>query len=249
MAEMTRSPADARRGLGVAALILTSWAISVGWLIVTPIAALPIWAVPLLMVWMTFLYTGLFITAHDAMHGTVAPRYPALNDAVGAIAVGVYAAFRFKTLRAAHVLHHRHAGTPNQDPDFHDGRRTGLVAWYLTFLVKYVAWPQIAIMAIAFNVLQHLLGFSAVNLVLFWVVPSLLSTLQLFIVGTYLPHREGDGHDNAHHARSLDLPRWLSLLACYHFGYHLEHHARPGVPWWRLPQARAALSGGSRDVG
>ena len=29
-------------------------------------------------------------------------------------------------------------------------------------------------------------------------------------------------------------PAWASFLSCYHFGRHLEHHAFPGVPWWRL---------------
>jgi beta-carotene ketolase (CrtW type) len=67
--------------------------------------------------------------------------------------------------------------------------------------------------------------------------PALLSTLQLFVFGTWLPHRP---HADApfadrHRARSQRWPTWLSLLTCYHFGYHWEHHAHPHVPWWRLP--------------
>ena len=31
----------------------------------------------------TFFYTGIFITAHDAMHGLVSPSYRKLNDAIG----------------------------------------------------------------------------------------------------------------------------------------------------------------------
>ncbi|HYD98464.1 MAG TPA: fatty acid desaturase, partial [Alphaproteobacteria bacterium] len=30
----------------------------------------------------------------------------------------------------------------------------------------------------------------------------------------------------------------VSLLTCYHFGHHHEHHLRPDVPWWRLPSLR-----------
>ena len=37
---------------------------------------------------------------------------------------------------------------------------------------------------------------------------------------------------------NLDLHPVLSLLACFHFGYHYEHHARPDLPWWRLWQVR-----------
>ncbi|MDT8325299.1 MAG: fatty acid desaturase, partial [Bacteroidota bacterium] len=38
--------------------------------------------------------------------------------------------------------------------------------------------------------------------------------------------------------RSNDYGVLFSFLTCYHFGYHEEHHTRPGVPWWRLPAAR-----------
>jgi beta-carotene ketolase (CrtW type) len=57
--------------------------------------------------------------------------------------------------------------------------------------------------------------------------------MQLFLVGTYLPHRRhaSDG------PISLAWPGWLSLLACYHFGYHREHHEQPGLAWFELPQA------------
>jgi len=75
------------------------------------------------------------------------------------------------------------------------------------------------------------------NLLLFWVAPALLSTFQLFYFGTYLPHRlPAAGYDNMHRAVSSNYPVWLSLLTCFHFGYHLEHHVQPVVPWWRLPR-------------
>jgi fatty acid desaturase len=28
------------------------------------------------------------------------------------------------------------------------------------------------------------------------------------------------------------------LLTCYFFGYHLEHHQYPTLPWWRLYQKK-----------
>ena len=59
--------------------------------------------VPLL----TWLYVGLFITAHDAMHALVAPRHRRLNDAVGRLAAQLYAQFDYDTLRVAHAEHHR----------------------------------------------------------------------------------------------------------------------------------------------
>ena len=74
---------------------------------------------------------------------------------------------------------------------------------------------------------------------LFLWLPPVLAALQLFTFGTWLPHRlPAHGHTNRHHAASSDLPSWLSFLTCYHFGYHLTHHAFPWVAWWRLPEAR-----------
>jgi len=238
MAEMTRSASDAARGLAVALGVLGTWAACTVLLVTTPLSALPVWAVPLLILTQTFLYTGLFITAHDGMHGTICPRHPRLNDALGIAAVGVYALFDFRALRRAHRDHHRTPASSG-DPDYHDGEHTQLWRWYLTFLWRYLSWKQVAGMAVIFNVLVYGVGLAEPSLVLFWIVPSLLSTLQLFVVGTWLPHRDlPGGHADAHRARSLDLPPWLSLLACYHFGYHHEHHDRPAVPWWRLPTAR-----------
>jgi beta-carotene ketolase (CrtW type) len=78
---------------------------------------------------------------------------------------------------------------------------------------------------------------------IFWVLPLVLSSLQLFLFGTYLPHRGGDAGPSGRHAvRSLGYPHLLSLLACYHFGYHAEHHAHPAVPWFRLPALRPCVS-------
>jgi beta-carotene ketolase (CrtW type) len=94
-------------------------------------------------------------------------------------------------------------------------------------------------MAAVFNGLLYWVGVPPANLILFWAGPALLSTVQLFAFGTYLPHREPDGgYTNRHHACSNDYPVWLSFLTCYHFGYHLEHHQYPNVPWWQLPRKR-----------
>ncbi|RYD23158.1 MAG: beta-carotene ketolase, partial [Lysobacteraceae bacterium] len=53
------------------------------------------WAtVPLALVMIavqTWLSTGLFIVAHDAMHGALAPTRPQLNRAIGATALSLYA--------------------------------------------------------------------------------------------------------------------------------------------------------------
>lgn len=185
-----------------------------------------------------FLWTGLFITAHDAMHGLIAPKYPKLNHAIGMLSTFLYAAFPYGKLKTAHMKHHEAPGDPTVDPDFHDGEHDNFFRWYFRFVGHYIGVVQIVIMAVVFNVLEHLVGISVWNLLMFWVAPAILSTFQLFFFGTYLPHRKAEGPEDPHHARSNPYPPWLSFLTCYHFGYHREHHEWPYVPWWRLPAAR-----------
>lgn len=85
-------------------------------------------------------------------------------------------------------------------------------------------------MAVLFNILK--MWIPQANLLLFWVVPSLLSTLQLFYFGTYQPHK-GE-HDNKYFARSQAKNHVLAFFSCYFFGYHYEHHDSPATPWWML---------------
>lgn len=195
------------------------------------------WVLPAMAI-QTFLCTGLFITAHDAMHGTVAPENSRLNDAIGTVAVMLYALFSFSNLRHHHGFHHEHPGDSERDPDFHDGEHPGFFRWYFRFMFRYLTWWQVAGMALVYNVLLHVAGVPAQNVLLLWVAPALFSTLQLFYFGTFLPHRTPGERDDPHHAQSSSYPVWLSLLTCYHFGYHREHHEHPAVPWWRLPAVR-----------
>jgi beta-carotene ketolase (CrtW type) len=227
-------------GTGIIFLWLTSLTVLLG---VDVIAVSPWLAVPAIAV-QTFLYTGLFITAHDAMHGTVAPRNRRLNDIIGTVAVRLYALFSYKKLHNKHWEHHKHPAS-SDDPDYHDGEHRGFWGWYLNFLKNYVGIFQLVGMAVAYNVLHHLIGVDLMRLNLFWVLPALLSTLQLFYFGTYLPHREPHGgYADEHRATSNAYDTWVSFLTCYHFGYHWEHHEKPGVAWWQLPEFRREVEDG-----
>jgi beta-carotene/zeaxanthin 4-ketolase len=226
------------KGLLVAAAVMSAWATALTGSLATGVEHMHTAVIPLLVLLITFLYTGLFITAHDAMHGTVAPSLPKLNTAIGRACTLLYALFSFDLLLRKHREHHRHPAS-GADPDFHDGRHAGLLRWYLHFFFTYVTWKQLLGMAIIFNLLKYAAGISDVTILLFWVLPSLLSTFQLFFFGTYLPHREpAAGYTEPHRAVSSGYGVLLSFLTCYHFGYHFEHHAMPGVPWWRLPGSR-----------
>jgi beta-carotene/zeaxanthin 4-ketolase len=194
----------------------------------------------------TFLHTGLFITAHDAMHRTVFPQSRKVNDLIGAIATTAYALLSFQTLAQKHRLHHQHPAS-SDDPDFcedyeNKGDRNAS-SWYLKFMGGYLERKQLWIllvgMILIFTALSLGFHISVRNLILFWVLPIFLSSIQLFYFGTYLPHRRlTNGYDDRHRARSSNYSIFWSFLACYHFGYHWEHHEYPHLPWYMLPSAK-----------
>jgi beta-carotene ketolase (CrtW type) len=193
--------------------------------------------VPLILVIM-FLFTGLFITAHDAMHRTLMPKDPFWNDLIGRAAVFVFALFSYPMLLRKHHEHHEKPATLD-DPDYHNGKQPSYLAWYFHFMTEYMTWMQFVGMSLVFCFLWLVLGAKPQNVFLFWALPAIASTFQLFTFGTYLPHREPrGGYDNVHRAHSNDYPRWLSFLTCYHFGYHFEHHEYPYIPWWKLGRWR-----------
>lgn len=226
-------------GLAVAVTIMVCWAVLVLSVLWTPILEHPLRAIVSLGL-LTWLWTGLFITAHDAMHGTVCPTNPRLNHAIGAICVWLFACFHYQSLLQSHGRHHT-APASEADPDFHRGNPRW-APWFISFMVRYITVGQLVSITAVFWAWIAIGGVPIENVVLFWSLPAILSAIQLFHFGTWRPHRTPpEGHIDRHNANTDDFPPGLSLLTCYHFGYHHEHHARPGVPWWRLQEARAAV--------
>lgn len=225
-------------GVLIASTIFGLWISSLVLLLSTDVSKLPILGVIFVVLWQTFLYTGLFITAHDAMHGVVFPKNPKANYLIGSVAAFCYAFFSYKRLLKKHWLHHRHPGS-ELDPDFHDFKHKSFFSWYFLFIKRYWNLQQSISLIVAFNLSKYILHVPETNLILFWIIPPVLSSLQLFYFGTFLPHREPqDGYTNSHHTQSTSLPVFLSFLTCYYFGYHEEHHEHPHVPWWQLPAIR-----------
>lgn len=229
---------ESAKGLLIALSLITTWIISLVTLLSFNLSNVHLFSIVFAVFFQTFLYAGIFITAHDAMHRSLFPGNPKVNDCLGTACVFLYAFFSYKKLLKNHWLHHRYPAS-DRDPDFHDGHSTHPISWFLTFIKRYYGWPQLIAASIAYYVATGLLHVSELNLVLFWIVPALLSSVQLFYFGTFLPHHEPQGgYTNVHRARSNSLPIFWSLLSCYHFGYHEEHHEHPSVPWWQLPAIR-----------
>ena len=117
-----------------------------------------------------FLYTGLFITAHDAMHRTLMPRDPLWNNILGRIVVFIFALFSYAKLLEKHREHHEHPATM-EDPDYHNGKHAGFIAWYGHFMTEYMTWTQLLGMGTVFCILWLVFGADPQNVFLFGLFP------------------------------------------------------------------------------
>ena len=226
--------------MGLAIPIIAAWlALHVyGVFFMDPARLLP---ALLLLAVLNWLSVGSYIVAHDAMHGSLCPSNRAAGDRIGALAVWLYAGFTYRRLVPKHHAHHRSPGSAD-DPDFAPATPERAGRWYGQFMKAYFGPREMLVMVLRVGV-YLLLGASLGNILLFFAVPGLLSSFQLFYFGTFLPHRhlqEGGaaGFADRHRTRSNDYGTLMSLLTCFHFGYHHEHHLHPGEPWWRLPALR-----------
>ena len=213
------------KGVLIALLIIGAWFLSLFYLLQIQINFWNPWIYLGVLIQM-HLYTGLFITAHDAMHGLVSDN-KRLNHAIGWFSSLLYSYNFYWKLFPKHHEHHRFVATEN-DPDYHPSHN--FFIWYWSFITTYLSIWQFLLMAVTFNVLK--LFVPQVNLIVFWMVPAILATLQLFYFGTYLPHK--GNHTNKHHSGSQAKNHIWAFFSCYFFGYHYEHHDSPGTPWWRL---------------
>jgi beta-carotene/zeaxanthin 4-ketolase len=221
-------------GIIIALLILICWGIHLIYtLLYQPVDFADIWFWIHVLV-QTWLFTGLFITGHDSMHGTIS-RDRRINNLLGFLAITLYAGLWYSTLKKKHYLHHIHVGT-EKDPDYHKSNQNFFI-WWFSFMKQYLTIWQLIIMAAIFNV--GLLFFNELQLIMLWIVPSVLSTFQLFFFGTYLPHRLPHTIEmEPYKSRSQKRNHFRAMISCYFFGYHYEHHESPQTPWWRLYQIK-----------
>jgi beta-carotene/zeaxanthin 4-ketolase len=217
-------------GLLISILIIILWASHLGYTLFVHEFSFTAVSSYIHILIQTYLYTGLFITAHDGMHGNIS-KQPKLNHLIGRLSSTLYACLSYKKLLSNHFAHHKHSGT-SDDPDFSTGSQNFFL-WWFRFMKKYSTVMQILCMALIYNILK--LFVPEINVLLLWVVPAFLSSFQLFYFGTYKPHKTPHTHEMLpHNARSQKKNFIWGLLSCYFFGFHYEHHDSPRTPWWRL---------------
>jgi beta-carotene ketolase (CrtW type) len=239
----TQSEQDSWIGLLVALGIFAAWLTSLAYLLGVSLAMTPAIESLLAVGFRTFLHTGLFILAHDAMHGSLFPPSRVINQWIGRFALGCYGFLSYERCLSHHWHHHRYTGL-SQDPDGHHGMAHNPLLWYCKFISAYLPVPALILLLTILGVIAYgfhrWLGVSIINFFLFCILPLILSSLQLFLFGTYFPHRNQDADPgNVHPVQSSNLPFLWSFLACYHFSYHWEHHEYPMIPWYRLPYIKS----------
>ena len=90
---------DNKIGLFAATAVIVLWTLNLSLILTSEISAQKWYLIPQFFV-QILLYTGLFITAHDAMHGLVSPENRLINDVYGKLSLVLFALFSFnKTLK------------------------------------------------------------------------------------------------------------------------------------------------------
>ncbi|HEY9771512.1 MAG TPA: fatty acid desaturase [Coleofasciculaceae cyanobacterium] len=230
--------------MAIAITIIVLWAVSLIGLLKLDLDHLP-WLLIIAAMWLrAFLHTGLFIIIHDAIHGVVCQNKQ-INSLMGYLTSFLYAILPYQTLAKNHRLHHNHPAS-EQDPDFYAANPYNFLIWYGNFMKDYQKGKQFWILFWGMSIIFWILIFfhiSIANIFLFWVIPIVISSLQLFTFGTFLPHRpRKEGYSDRHRAKSSNYSDLFSFLTCYHFGYHWEHHQYPYLPWYKLPRSRKTIS-------
>ena len=228
-------------GLVLAATITAIWVITLVYCLSLNLESLQLSTLIPLVLLRTFVQTGLFIIGHDAMHGTLAPKSSKLNHGIGSAALILYAGLSYRRCKSNHALHHLKAETES-DPDYKRHPNHSALRWFWDFMSRYMNAKPLTILVSSWMVLIVLTPSSdqqaVLSVAVFCVLPLILSTLQLFFVGTWFPHHLNKNNPNRQTPRSLTIHPWLSFAACYHFGYHREHHLSPSTPWFDLPRLR-----------
>lgn len=229
---------DASIGLGLAIVMFATWIGVHAWAMFGLVLMDKSWLlVPVIIALQCWLSVGMFIVAHDAMHGSLAPGQGRLNTLIGATLLRLYAGFAWRRMRDAHLEHHKYSGSA-KDPDFNADNARDFWPWYARFLRHYFGWQSAAFISCVVLVYFFVLHVPLQNILLLYAVPAIASSLQLFYFGTYRPHRHEAGvFPDKHNARTNHFGSMASLFSCFHFGYHHEHHLSPGTPWWGLPRA------------
>jgi beta-carotene hydroxylase len=193
-----------------------------------------------------------FTPLHEAVHGNLGGRERRwVNPSIGHLAATTFLA-PYPAFQILHLTHHGSVNHEGEDPDLWVAAQTrlGVLAKCLTILPYYYVFLfaslgrkddtqrgrvlQAAAILLAFGggfalLARAGLGAEAVWL---WLLPAWLASALLAYLFDYLPHRPHDDRGRWTNARILLGGRLLTLLMAGQ-NYHLVHHVKPRVPFYR----------------
>ena len=225
-----------------------------------------LWLVPIL-IGHGILLVFLFAPLHESVHGTVVASKP-INRLIG-ILCGAVIFLPPIYFGYFHRAHHRTTQIVGEDPEL-ESDKTATLGRYLVYMSGLGYWvaqikmlftvalgrcndpfiPESARFAVVWEARQFVLGYLAVfgaslfwsTTVLLWVwlIPIVLGQpfLRAFLLAEHaLCPTVSDMFQNTRTTKTNGLVRFL----CWNMCYHTEHHAYPGVPFFRLPEANQLL--------
>ena len=225
------------------------------WLSLFPLTMLgmvPLWAAFIVSY---LIATAGYITAHEAMHGTIGRtgRAKFWNDLTGQLSM-IPLMFPFSIARVTHLQHHKFPNDPVRDPDYPDNAPNLRAALWKAWLnrqpgktaqahhIKRVlldeigtpeakaALKQAALLQLAgtlFFIGMALSGHALVIAMVWWLPRwfALIHTHVFFSWETHFPHKGLGRYDNTRIFRS-SVGTFLSMW----IEFHLIHHLYPNVP-------------------
>ena len=248
---------------GLAQLVMHWGAIGLlGWLIA---ARVPFW--PLLMLPQGILIVFLFTLLHKSAHRTPF-RTQWLNDTVARVCSF---AIMLPTdwFRYFHFAHHRFTQDPENDPELTFPKPETLREYIVHLSGIPVWWGHIKTLAInasgrcndafvpakgrskvrtearamiaGYAVMIALsIYFQTAVLVYAWILPAILGQpfLRLYLLAE---HGRCPFVANMLENSRTTTTTWLVRKLAWNMPYHAEHHAYPGVPFYRLPEFHALI--------
>ena len=190
-------------------------------------------------------YIG-FTVMHDSMH-RAAHRNKMVNELLGAVPA-VALTVTLQMFRSCHTKHHTATNQPDVDPDYDVGRSPRWLrpVWLISPLWTYrgnyfgKGWAKtdghrraqiIVDVIIVTGIVASIATGHAVELLVVFVIPVLISLAMLTWAFDLIPHVPYDSTERFHDTRALPS-RTLNVLFLGQ-NYHLVHHLWNSVPWYK----------------
>ncbi len=211
-----------------------------------------LWIVVAAYLFGAFLNHALFVLIHECTHGLVFRRR-ALNNILAILCDGALVFPSAMAFRKYHLLHHRHLGEYEMDPDIvchTEGRLVGESAWRKALWVALLGASQ-ALRPLRIKVsgapdawiIANILIIAFADLLICVVIgPEALAYLALSTFFALGLHPVGGRWIQEHYEtrKGQETYSYYGPLnkTCFNMGYHNEHHDFVGIPWNKLPDLK-----------